>query len=388
MTRARAWTFTINNPPLRSAVVLGTMGCNYIVYQEEKGAKNGTTHIQGYVVFNSAKSLNDMRILMPGGAHLEIARGTAAQNRVYCTKEETRVGNGIKGEYGILYLTIEGWPDLHAGERGEMPEQGKRVDLEKMKKSIDDGASLDEMWEEHFAGMVRYGRAMREYMAQKSGARARQTLIRVFWGSTGTGKSHKAHEEAARLNPGYTTMAIQEKGKMWANPNKWGVMGEVVVMDDFMGEVNYRVLLQMLDKFPCQVPTKGGFAEWAPKYIFITSNAHPKDWYANIGTTVYEGGPLQRRLESAGSFVKEFNTVYKEPHRGVDAWVGTSGFVSGWTSHNHNLGVTFVPEINTQPYMGDDGIVDIEGEPWQDAQPITDILQSSDEDEEIMAAIQ
>ncbi len=70
---------------------------------------------------------------------------------------------------------------------------------------------------------------------------------------------------------------------------------EDVVIEDFAGEIYFRTLLRMLDHYPSLMQIKGSFVQWAPKRIWISSNKHPRDWYPTEG---YEGGPLERRLES------------------------------------------------------------------------------------------
>ena len=37
--------------------------------------------------------------------------------------------------------------------------------------------------------------------------------------------------------------------------------------------------VRLLDRYPCQVETKGGSVNFAPKKIIILSNKAPEDWY-------------------------------------------------------------------------------------------------------------
>lgn len=108
-SRSRAWLFTWFSFPPNITDILATIRCEYIVYQEEKCPRTGRHHIQGYIYLRTACSRDAMRTKMPG-AHFIKADGSAAKNKIYCTKLKTRV------EYG------------HRGERGEMPTQGVRTD--------------------------------------------------------------------------------------------------------------------------------------------------------------------------------------------------------------------------------------------------------------------
>jgi len=52
-----------------------------------------------------------------------------------------------------------------------------------------------------------------------------------------------------------------------------------VVFDEYHGACNYRTLLRLCDRTPCQVPVKGGFANWRPEFIIFTSSTPPDNWY-------------------------------------------------------------------------------------------------------------
>lgn len=63
---------------------------------------------------------------------------------------------------------------------------------------------------------------------------------------------------------------------------KWfdGYDGQpIVILDDYRGEYPLQMFLKLCDRYSMQVPVKGGFVNWGPKKIYITSNLHPNDWY-------------------------------------------------------------------------------------------------------------
>lgn len=71
-------------------------GCDYYVMQFEKGHVSEHAHLQGYVHFPHAVRWSQFKnAFAPYGPHFEKAKGTARQNRQYCTKEDTR----LKGPY-------------------------------------------------------------------------------------------------------------------------------------------------------------------------------------------------------------------------------------------------------------------------------------------------
>lgn len=53
--------------------------------------------------------------------------------------------------------------------------------------------------------------------------------------------------------------------------------------DDFRADTcELHVLLQILDRYPIDVPIKGGFTAWRPKRIYITSAFHPREVYKHV----------------------------------------------------------------------------------------------------------
>ena len=148
--------------------------------------------------------------------------------------------------------------------------QGKRNDLLEIKEQIDNGATELEIASEHFSKWVVYRRSFQAYATLKATQRNWPTKTFVLWGKTGTGKTRFAMDQIMDLT--YWT----------PGDYKWfdGYTGQdIVVFDDYRGEYKLQMLLKLLDRYQMQVPIKGGFTEWAPKKIYITSNIHPNDWY-------------------------------------------------------------------------------------------------------------
>lgn len=85
-SRAVRWCFTINNYTTADIARLADIDCQYLIFGRETGA-NGTPHLQGYIEFHGRKRFNAAKAEIGTTAHLEVAKGTAAQNRAYCTKD-------------------------------------------------------------------------------------------------------------------------------------------------------------------------------------------------------------------------------------------------------------------------------------------------------------
>lgn len=252
MSRAKAWVFTLNNynaadlERFRSLCAPG--GCTqYGVVGEEVG-ESGTPHLQGYVYFTTKRSLRQVRDLLGGRVHLEIARGNPRQASEYCKKD------GKFEEFGRL----------PGGS-------GQRTDIALAVKLVREGATKTDLLEGCPVLLARYPRFFSELFLQCGKSRDWKTEVYVYYGETGVGKTRKAFEEA--VGP------YVHSGGEWFD----GYSGEPdVIFDDFGGsEFKLTYLLKLLDRYPMKVPVKGGFVNWVPYKIWITSNYPPKEWFPN-----------------------------------------------------------------------------------------------------------
>ncbi|AXQ65787.1 MAG: putative viral replication protein [Cressdnaviricota sp.] len=142
---AKNWCFTTNNyndqHVLRLRSLIEEDNCNYIIFGKEIG-EQGTPHLQGYIALAKRKRLNQVRTLIPD-SHLSVAKGSAAQNHKYCSKE------GDFEEYGDIPSS-----------------QGKRSDLEEFKTAVKEGTrSKRILVEEHTEVFAKYPRFVSEYLA-------------------------------------------------------------------------------------------------------------------------------------------------------------------------------------------------------------------------------
>jgi hypothetical protein len=256
--RAKRWCFTLNNPTeeengllllyvqqLNSETPGGLSNpkLTYLVFGKEAVS---TPHLQGYLETKTKTSLSSMKKFLKR-AHWEKAKGSPKQASDYCKKD---------GDY-------EEGGDLSPG-------QGHRSDLVEIKKKIDEGASELEIADQHFAKWVVYRRSFQAYSTLIASKRNFMTKTHVYWGKTGTGKTRFCYNQ------------VMDEECWSPGDYKWfdGYRGQpIVILDDFRGEYKLQMLLKLLDRYPLQVPIKGGFTEWKPRKVYITSNIHPNDWY-------------------------------------------------------------------------------------------------------------
>lgn len=248
MPGAKHWCFTLNNWTTEEyEQIKRRHGGIYIVVGQELG-ESGTPHLQGFVSYSVRRTLQRVKKLLGNRIHLEPARGTPAQAAEYCKKE---------GNY---------WED------GNLPTgQGHRSDLEELRTLLSTRVPLRTIADQQFGNFIRYQRGIMAARMLYADPRTWNTDVYVYWGPTGTGKTKKAWADAPS--------AYVHPGGPWFD----GYDGhDDVIFDDFGGsEFKLTYLLKLLDRYPMKVPIKGGFVEWVPKRIFITSNLDPRTWFPN-----------------------------------------------------------------------------------------------------------
>lgn len=118
--------------------------------------------------------------------------------------------------------------------------------------------------------------------------------IIVLVGDTGTGKSRWIAET---FPDAYYLPEAKSSGCYW---DGYEAHETVAIEECYGNRFSHGALLQLLDRYPMQVPVHGGFTEFSSRRIVLTSNAHPADWY-DATKFAWEGGPLQRRMTQGTS---------------------------------------------------------------------------------------
>lgn len=120
--------------------------------------------------------------------------------------------------------------------------------------------------------MVSY-RTIRAIASDFAVPKAMARTVRVYWGVTGSGKSHRAWREA-----GYDAYPKDPRSKFWC-----GYQGQSnVVIDEFRGGIDIAHMLRWLDCYPCHLEIKGCSRPHEASNFWITSNVNPDDWYPEM----------------------------------------------------------------------------------------------------------
>ena len=269
--RVRGFCFTINNPISNKSIWLGYLVKNkikYAVIGDEICPKTGTPHLQGYVEFTNPRTMSGVIKLFKKTAHVEQRYASPQEAADYCKK------GGKFVEYG------------------ELPEQGKRNDLVGIKNRINEGVKVDDIIQENPMAYHQYGRTLNrlEDLRLRNLYRTWMTTGVWYWGTTGVGKSHLAFE-------GFTP----ETHYVYPNDGGWwdGYSGqEIVIFNDYRGELTYSYLLQLLDKWPVTVKRRGREpVPFLAKKVIFTSSMAPEEVYHGVIAKGDDLAQLNRRLE-------------------------------------------------------------------------------------------
>lgn len=244
----------------------------YLVWQWEVSPSTNRLHVQGYVRFPGRKTMKTVKKYFgEDSLHLEPARGSEEECKLYCTKEDTRFLVG--GEYGT-----------YKKEKGL---QGHRTDLDSIAKEIVDGKSLREIGVDHPAIYIHYYKGLENFaeMIKPAVPEFRDVQVCVIWGETGVGKTwFVTHRDKV-----YKTIV----GKR----NPWdGYKGEeAILLDEFnTNQISPEELNTLLDGYKLDLAAR--YYDRPARYtrIYITANSDPTDWYRYCDGKVYAA--VQRRI--------------------------------------------------------------------------------------------
>lgn len=245
---SRSWCYTINNYGEGDVEFVKRLPATRHVASKEIG-ESGTPHIQGSVTFTSPFRLSALKKLH-ATAHWEITK-SVTHSEMYCMKADSEVIINVNNS-----------------------KQGKRSDLESACEILKT-EGLKKVAEECPTVFVKYHRGLNalKTITQTQPENFVKMDNLVLIGEPGIGKTRRAFEMYPDL---YQVSIPHKKGQLWFD-NYDGQ--DVILIDDFYGEIQYSLMLRLLDGYRMQVQTKGGFVNKNWTKVIITSNDHPEEWY-------------------------------------------------------------------------------------------------------------
>lgn len=274
--------FTYNNYTAQGEEELKgwlALHAKYAVYGHEIAPSTGTPHLQGYISLRKKMRMTTLQGKMREinvNLSLQVAKASANENRVYCTKAD-------KDNF------------FECGDINHC--SSVRSDLREVTEQIAAGKRLYEIYESNRTCFIQYHSGIKSAVALEEKIlcpKVRNDLtVSVFYGEAGTGKSHRAVEicNAGKLD--YFFCNSPQGGVVWWD----GYDREpAVIIDDFKGWIKPHDLWRILDKWELRLPTKGSIRYAFYTHVFITSNYPPLSWYSD--EVVFDRQALLRRLHN------------------------------------------------------------------------------------------
>jgi hypothetical protein len=273
-TKSKRYCFTIHNYTPKELKQFHKLAESlekhrYISYGLEVAPDTGTKHIQGYVELATAQRLpyvqtyfNIKRDGKVHKFHLEIANGTAEENRKYTSKS---------GEHF---------------EFGEPQTQGARNDLKLIKEAVKQNPrDIQIIVDEHVSNnqQLKFAEGLRQYYFSN---RDPKIPPKVFWiyGETGIGKTSLVYRNFQDICP---VSSFEWMGTSY-NQN------ECLLLDDLREfSLPFEQLLKLTDRYPFTLFYKGGQIPLNSPYIVITSPKSIEQTYTSSKENLQQ---LKRRL--------------------------------------------------------------------------------------------
>lgn len=263
-------------------------------------------HNQGFIQLFKQARYASIQKMIKSKCHFEICHGSILDNETYCSKE---------GSYTKI---------------GTYVSRGYRSDIHNIKDDLMNNVPLYNIMDNYTGDFLRYHSGI-DKMKSLIDKRKRDDMgfvkpeVKVLIGDAGLGKTKQIYEKHGYHNVFKISRYDDLKFMFNGYDNQ-----EVLILDDFNGNVPYTYLLQLLDGYPLDINIKNGVRYNFFNKIYITSNNKPSKWYKNISEN------LKRRI----SFCLEV----------------TKGNTESFSHENENFDKFFITESdNSDDEYSDDG---------------------------------
>lgn len=308
----------------------------YLIGQEEKGhGETAYVHYQIYLVLKDKKRLSWLKKHIHPTAHWEKKRGTVAEAVDYVTKEDTRVPDGEQIEIGERPKEQQEASHEAAAANRIREKDDVQLDAQKILEELNNGKFI--AWREIPVDvqmkpgfLMAYNKATRDMV----GPEREDLKIITIIGPPGCGKSYAI----SKLFPGAGRWIKGNNGNWFCN-----CKSNVMVFEEFSGQIELQSMLKYLDPYPLALEVKGGTEPAMYRLAIITSNTPIDAWYTIADEFKdKQGDPTavttakRRRIDSLGALWDRLG--YKPISR-------TNGTFYEYTI-DENLGIPIRTQIN------------------------------------------
>lgn len=294
-TRKREYLLTFNNPSDHGFTreklldICRRLEPLYFCISDEIGNENQTPHSHIYLNFKNARYFNSIRKAFDEVPHIDSCYGTPSENRDYVFKEGKWIDDP-KGETNLR--------DTHY-EEGELPEdnQGKRNDLSMIRDLVKEGISTYDIIDNHPQFLFRRNdidnlRALHKTEEYKN--KFREVKVIYIFGTTASGKTRYVMDKF-----GYTNVYRVSDYK---NPFDEYEYQDVILFEEFRGQISISQMLELLDGYPCTLPCRYHNKTACYTKVYICTNIPLQKQYAEIGIDKETFDAFIRRLYAVMEF--------------------------------------------------------------------------------------
>lgn len=309
--RSRKWLLTINNPLDHGITdnyikdsLLKYKSLVYYCFSHEIGGEKKVPHVHIYIHLKNASSFNAIKKRF-NSAHIDLAKGTAQQNKDYVFKE----GKYLHSEKGTTNLR-----DTHF-EYGELPieRQGARNDLNDLYDMIKEGWSDKQILDENPSYMLqldKIDKIRQTIKFEEYKNKIREVEVHYIYGKSGSGKTRFVMDKYGYSNVYRITDYLHPfdnyKGE------------EIIIFEEFRSSLKIRDMLNFLDIYPLQLPCRYNNKCACYTQIYIISNIALDKQYTEIQKNEYETWlAFLRRINDVSVYTmikKETYTTYDYLH--------------------------------------------------------------------------
>ena len=275
-TQSRKYQLTLNNPSdkqldhdaikdkvaqLKSAV--------YWCMADEVGLETQTPHTHIYIQLRSPARFSRIKKLFPD-AHIEQARGSAADNKAYVQKSG-KWADDLKADTSVPG-TFEEW-----GELPDEPGQGYRTDIGAVYEMIADGMSNAEIMSanpDYAAQISRMDKIRQDILEARYRDEFRQLDVTYIFGPTATGKTRGVMEQH-----GYSSVY---RVTDYTHPFDRYAQEPVLLLDEFRSSLMVGDMLDYLDGYPLALPARYANRQACYTTVYLISNIDLSEQYRNV----------------------------------------------------------------------------------------------------------
>lgn len=293
----------------------------YLKGQEEQGhGQTAYVHYQVYLVLKERKRLTWLKKHIHPTAHWEKKRGTIAEAVDYVSKMDTRVPGGKQFEFGTMPKEGHEVASAAADAKRLRDKDDIKLDMQGYLDRLNKGEYIawrdipvDVQLQPGF--LMAYKQATKDML----GPMREDLKIITLIGPPGCGKSYAI----AKLFPQAGKWLKGNNGSWFCNAKS-----DVMVFEEFSGQIELQNMLKYLDPYPLCLEVKGGTEPANYRLVIITSNTPIDSWYTTAdefkdkpGDPTAQTTSKRRRTDALGALWDRLG--YKALLRGngrVYAW--------------------------------------------------------------------